>query len=259
MNCIFCIVGYSGSGKDTLLKELKKKIDLPVLNTISDRPKRPNEKPGTTICVSMQELNRKIHDGELLEIRTYTTEYRGDDTKDNSYDWTYGTELPTENTSYYAVTSYDQMINIYDRIKNDETLNYQVVPIVVDVHKSILLVRTINRIYGTSFIRDACNGYICLDDMYLDKYDSMTGELCGRLVRDFKQQGDLEKINSRLKFRNNGIDDIAINANNICGYIKSITKHRAKNFNLVRFEDINKQLDHLCSIHFFNKIMEDDY
>lgn len=150
----------------------------------------------------------------------------------------------------YAVTSYDQMLNIYNQIKTNETLDYQVVPIIVDVHKSILLVRTINRIYGASFITDVCTGYIYRDYEYINTYDSMAGELCGRLVRDFKQQGDLEKINSRLKFRNNSIDDIDINANNICGYIKSIIKHRAKNFNLVRFEDINKQLDDLYINHF---------
>ena len=46
MRKIFCIIGETGSGKDTLIKEMSKKFNIPQVVSYTTRPKRENEENG---------------------------------------------------------------------------------------------------------------------------------------------------------------------------------------------------------------------
>lgn len=69
-NKIFILTGPSGSGKNTILKELLeiKKLDLNRVVTCTARPKRTNEKEGIDhYFISKKEFIRKIDGGEFFE------------------------------------------------------------------------------------------------------------------------------------------------------------------------------------------------
>lgn len=85
---ILVLTGKSSSGKDTILKELvNKNICTGVISSTS-RPIRENEKNKVDyyFCTKEQFI-QKIENGELIEHRTYNTNFNG-----NSETWYYGTE-----------------------------------------------------------------------------------------------------------------------------------------------------------------------
>ena len=71
--------GVSGSGKDTIKKELMKRMDnVESLPSYTSRPKRPDDVEGKTYCfVSKEEFERMIHDGELYEYDVHHNNYYG--------------------------------------------------------------------------------------------------------------------------------------------------------------------------------------
>ncbi len=75
MGRIYCIMGRSASGKDTVYKELRKR--LPGLRSYvmySTRPMRDGEKDGAAYhFVTEEELSRFEREGKLIEKRVYMT------------------------------------------------------------------------------------------------------------------------------------------------------------------------------------------
>ena len=71
--------GVSGSGKDTIKKELMKRMDnVESLPSYTSRPKRENDVDGETYCfVSKEEFERMIHDDELYEYDVHHNNYYG--------------------------------------------------------------------------------------------------------------------------------------------------------------------------------------
>ena len=72
---ILIIIGESGVGKDTLLKELinNKIIDEGIISTTS-RPMRNGEKEGREYYfISTEEFKNKINNNEFIEQRIYNT------------------------------------------------------------------------------------------------------------------------------------------------------------------------------------------
>lgn len=76
MGKIFCLMGKSSSGKDTIFKELKKdsKLKLIPIVTYTTRPKRISETNGVEYFFINEELLEKYKlDGKVIERRMYST------------------------------------------------------------------------------------------------------------------------------------------------------------------------------------------
>jgi guanylate kinase len=86
-NHIFVLNGFSGSGKDTILKELiKQNQDLYPIVTNSSRPIRENEINGVDYnFISKEDFLSAIQNDEMLEYRAYNVDFNGK--KDT---WYYG-------------------------------------------------------------------------------------------------------------------------------------------------------------------------
>lgn len=78
MGCIFCVMGKSASGKDTIYQKLMEREDLAVARVIpyTTRPIRDGEIPGETyhFC-SEADVKRMEEAGEIIELRSYDTVY----------------------------------------------------------------------------------------------------------------------------------------------------------------------------------------
>ena len=75
---LIILTGVSGSGKNTVIEELKKRKHFKVFRSAVTRQKRPNEKKGEIyIFVSRDEFENKIKNGELFEYELVHGEYRG--------------------------------------------------------------------------------------------------------------------------------------------------------------------------------------
>ncbi len=76
MGKIFCLIGKSGSGKDSLFKRILSEEKLGIIPVVpyTTRPKRRDEKDGENyIFVSRERLNLMEENGEVLEKREYNT------------------------------------------------------------------------------------------------------------------------------------------------------------------------------------------
>lgn len=76
MGSIYCIMGKSSSGKDTIFKLLLDREDLNLKRIVSytTRPIRSNEKPGEEYnFVTTDEKDKLVEAGKVIEIRKYDT------------------------------------------------------------------------------------------------------------------------------------------------------------------------------------------
>ena len=71
--------GVSGAGKDTIKKELIKRVEnIESLPSYTDRPQRPGDIPGVIYnFVTTEEFERMIKDGELYEYSEHHGHYYG--------------------------------------------------------------------------------------------------------------------------------------------------------------------------------------
>ena len=69
--------GVSGAGKDTIKRELIKRMDnVESLPSYTDRPQRPGDEPGVTYnFISTKEFERMIEDKELYEYNVHHEHY----------------------------------------------------------------------------------------------------------------------------------------------------------------------------------------
>jgi len=76
---IFTITGPSGVGKTTLLEGLKEKFpDSRLLESVTDRLKRPTDVPNEYRYITIKEFNKLSMDGELLwEVNPHGTDRYG--------------------------------------------------------------------------------------------------------------------------------------------------------------------------------------
>ena len=76
MHHIFCIIGKSSTGKDTVFKRLLEREDLGLLNIISytTRPIREHEKEGIEYFFTDEETEERFEkEGKIIERRSYDT------------------------------------------------------------------------------------------------------------------------------------------------------------------------------------------
>lgn len=137
MGKIFCLMGKSSSGKDTIFKEIIKdsSLDLDVIVSYTTRPKRIGETNGIEYYfVSNAELLEYREKGKIIEERVYNTVYG---------DWHYATVDDGRldfNKSYLLITT----LEAYNSLKSYYGEN-MVKPIYVHVDDATRLERAIER------------------------------------------------------------------------------------------------------------------
>ena len=192
MGNIFCIMGKSSSGKDTIFKILlqRKDVNLKRIVSYTTRPQRSNEKPGDEYnFVTMEEKDKLIADGKVIEIREYNTVHGP---------WFYFTvddgSVDLENDDYLIIGTVESYVKIRDYYGEDKVL-----PIYIEVDDGVRLSRALER----ERIQEH------------PKYE----EMCRRFLadqQDFSEE-NLKKAGITNRFNNN--EDSAITSDNIAAFI----------------------------------------
>lgn len=138
MGSIYCIMGKSSSGKDTIFKLLLAREDLQLNRIVSytTRPIRSNEKPGEEYnYVSIEEKDKLLNDGKVIEIRKYDTVHGP---------WYYFTvddgKIDLENNDYLVIGTVESFTKIRDYYGDDVVL-----PIYIEVDDGLRLSRALER------------------------------------------------------------------------------------------------------------------
>ena len=138
MGSIYCIMGKSSSGKDTIFKLLLAREDLQLRRIVSytTRPIRSNEKPGEEYnYVSIEEKDKLLEDGKVIEIRKYDTVHGP---------WFYFTvddgKIDLENNDYLVIGTVESFTKIRDYYGDDVVL-----PIYIEVDDGLRLSRALER------------------------------------------------------------------------------------------------------------------
>ena len=138
MGSIYCIMGKSSSGKDTIFKLLLGREDLQLNRIVSytTRPIRSNEKPGEEYnYVSIQEKNKLLDEGKVIEIRKYDTVHGP---------WFYFTvddgQIDLKTNDYLIIGTVESFVKIRDYYGEDVVL-----PIYIEVDDGLRLSRALER------------------------------------------------------------------------------------------------------------------
>lgn len=138
MGSIYCIMGKSSSGKDTIFKLLLAREDLQLNRIVSytTRPIRSNEKPGEEYnYVSIQEKDKLLEDGKVIEIRKYDTVHGP---------WFYFTvddgQIDLKSNDYLIIGTVESFVKIRDYYGEDVVL-----PIYIEVDDGLRLSRALER------------------------------------------------------------------------------------------------------------------
>jgi guanylate kinase len=192
MGKIFCIMGKSSTGKDTIFKILLQRKDINVNRIVSytTRPQRSHEKPGEEYnFVSIEEKDRLVAEGKVIEIRKYDTVHGP---------WFYFTvddgNVDLDNEDYLMIGTVESFVKIRDYYGEDKVL-----PIYIEVDDGVRLSRALERERSQEH----------------PKYE----EMCRRYLADQQDfsEDNLEKAGITNRFNNN--EDSAITSDNIAAFI----------------------------------------
>ena len=138
MGSIYCIMGKSSSGKDTIFKLLLERKDLELNRIVSytTRPIRSIEKPGDEYnFVSIEEKDKLLESGKVIEIRKYDTVHGP---------WFYFTVddglVDLDNKDYLIIGTVESFVKIRDYYGKDKVL-----PIYIEVDDGVRLSRALER------------------------------------------------------------------------------------------------------------------
>lgn len=138
MGKIFCLMGKSSSGKDTIFKEIKDDRDLNLKPIISytTRPKRVSETQGIEyFFIDKDKLDELEKDNKVIEKRVYHTVHG---------DWYYCTindgQIDLDRNDYLLITTLESYKSLRDYYGNDK-----VHPLYVDIEDGIRLERALQR------------------------------------------------------------------------------------------------------------------
>lgn len=207
MGKIFCIMGKSSSGKDTLYKEILKTADLPLSQIIiyTTRPIRFGETNGVEyFFVNEQRLRELESEGKVIEVRAYHTVCGV---------WKYFTvndgQINLAEQNYLMITT----LEAYTRFR-DYFGASAVEPVYVEVEDGLRLKRALER-------------------EMLQKEPKYT-ELCRRFLADTEDFAEekLQAAGIRKRFLNKDLEDTR---KEITSYIRSVLR----NCNMVE-NDIEK-------------------
>ena len=196
MGKVFCIMGKSGSGKDTIFKEIIKdnSLNLKKIVGYTTRPKRVEENDGVEYnFIDDDMINKFIQKNKVIELRKYDTV--------NGI-WYYGTmddgQINLQTNSYIVISTLES----YSSFKKYFGSN-NVIPLYIDVDDGIRLQRILNREMSEDSpnYKEICRRFIADSEDFSNKNLKLNG---------------IEKIYSN----NNLVDCIADVKNNIIKYIK---------------------------------------
>ncbi len=192
MGKIYCIMGKSSSGKDTIFKLLleRKDINLKTIVSYTTRPIRSHEKPGEEYnFVSIKEKDRLVEEGKVIEIREYNTVHGP---------WFYFTvddgNVDLDKNDYLIIGTVESFVKIRDYYGQEKVL-----PIYIEVDDGIRLTRALEREKKQEH----------------PKYE----EMCRRFLadqQDFSAE-NLDKAKITNVFNNN--EDSGITSDNIAAFI----------------------------------------
>lgn len=138
MGKIFCIMGKSSSGKDTLYKQMIKDESLQVFGVVpyTTRPIRSGETEGAEYFFTDEKRLKELADaGKVIEVRAYHTVYGV---------WKYFTvddgQIDLDKRSYLMITT----LEAYGRIR-DYFGDSCVIPVYVEVEDGVRLQRALIR------------------------------------------------------------------------------------------------------------------
>ena len=192
MGKIYCIMGKSSSGKDTIFKILlgRKDVNLKTIVSYTTRPIRSLEKPGDEYnFVTIEEKDRLLAEGKVIEIREYNTVHGP---------WFYFTvddgSVDLANNDYLIIGTVESFVKIRDYYGEDKVL-----PIYIEVDDGIRLSRALERERSQEH----------------PKYE----EMCRRFLADQKDfsEENLKKAGITNVFDNN--NDSVITSDNIAAFI----------------------------------------
>lgn len=138
MGKIFCLMGKSSSGKDTIFKRINedKDLDLKPIISYTTRPKRINETNGVEyFFINKDELNKFEKENKVIEKRVYHTVHG---------DWFYGTindgQIDLSKNNYLLITTLEAYESLRDYFGDDK-----VCPFYIDIEDGIRLERALER------------------------------------------------------------------------------------------------------------------
>ena len=138
MGKIFCLMGKSSSGKDTIFKEIKDDKDLNLKPVISytTRPKRVNETQGVEyFFIDKDQLDKFENEDKVIEKRVYNTV---------NGKWYYCTindgQIDLDKHNYLFITTLESYKDIKDYYGEDK-----VYPFYIDIDDGIRLGRALER------------------------------------------------------------------------------------------------------------------
>ena len=138
MGKIFCLMGKSSSGKDTIFKKIRddKELNLKPIVSYTTRPKRPNETNGVEyFFINEKELNKFEKEDKVIEKRVYHTVHG---------DWYYCTindeQIDLESNNYLLITTLESYKSLKDYFGEDK-----VYPLYIHVEDGIRLQRALDR------------------------------------------------------------------------------------------------------------------
>jgi len=153
MGNIFCLIGKSGAGKDTVFNELMKK-NIPGLKpvvTYTTRPKRVNETEGKEYHFVDEKVLHKLEvEGKVIERRTYHTA---------DGDWNYFTcsiDL-SQSCDYIMIGTPDVVDKLYDYYDDE-----RIIIIYLELDEKERLLRCISRegIQSAPNYSEVCRRYL---------------------------------------------------------------------------------------------------
>lgn len=192
MGRIFCIIGKSSSGKDTIYKKLleDKLLGLKRIVPYTTRPIRVGEQEGVEYYFTTAEAMEHLREeNKLIECRAYDTVYGR---------WYYfmakDCQIELEEHDYLVIGTLESYIKMRDYFGGDK-----VVPIYIDLENGERLSRALEREKKQSE----------------PKYE----EMCRRFLADEKDfsKENLEKAGVKKHFDNRSLQDCL---NEIAGYMK---------------------------------------
>ena len=132
MNKIFCIIGKSGSGKDTLLAMILEKYPVKRVPLYTTRPMRDGEENGKEYYfITNEELEQHKRNNNILELREYDTVHGK---------WCYATAKFALDHDYITIATFENIQAIIDCYGENN-----VVILYMDLDEEERILRCINR------------------------------------------------------------------------------------------------------------------
>lgn len=196
MGKIFCIIGKSSTGKDTIYQELLKVKELHLQRIVpyTTRPIRENEVDGDTYYyVSVDEMEQLQKQGRIIECRAYHT-IQGI--------WYYFTakdhQIDNADQDYLTIGTLESYLKLKKYFGSEK-----IVPIYIELEDGERLTRALHR----------------EKQQVQPKYE----EMCRRFLADGKDfsEENLQEAEISKRFQNNQLEDCL---REICTYIAKMQK-----------------------------------